>query len=52
MDNIYVTNKQYTMLKILSNTQIKLNNIIYTLITNNNKYKSYIKFNNNYYTNK
>ena len=40
------------MFKKLSNTQIKLNNITYTLITNINNYNTYIKYKNNYYTNK
>ena len=35
--------------KLINSTTIKLNNQIYTLITNTNKYKSFIKFNNNYY---
>ena len=52
MDNIYVTNKQYTMLKQLNKTQIQLNNITYSLITNINNYNTYIKYKNNYYTNK
>jgi len=40
------------MLKKLSNTQIQLNNITYTLITNINNYNTYIKYKNKYYTNK
>ena len=50
MDNIYVTNKQYTMFKQLNKTTIQLNNITYTLITNINNYNNYIKYNNNYYS--
>ena len=50
MDNIYVTTKQYTMFKLINKTQIQLNNITYTLITNINNYNNYIKYNNNYYS--
>ena len=39
-------------IKIINSTTIKLNNQIYTLITNTYKYKSFIKYNNKYYTNK
>ena len=39
------------MLKIINTTTIKLNNITYTLTTNINNCNSYIKYNNNYYTN-
>ena len=38
------------MLKKLNKTQIKLNNITYTLINNINNYSTYIKYNNNYYS--
>ena len=38
-------------IKIINSTTIKLNNIIYKLITNTNKYNSYIKYNNKHYTN-
>ena len=38
------------MLKQLNKTQIQLNNITYTLITNTNNCNSFIKYNNNYYT--
>ena len=50
LDNIYVTNKQYTMFKQLNKSQIQLNNITYSLITNINNYTNYIKYNNNYYS--
>jgi len=50
LDNIYVTTKTNTMFKQINSTQIKLNNITYTLINNINKYTNYIKYNNNYYS--
>ena len=50
MDNIYIITKQYTMLKQINSTTIKLNNITYTLINNINNYTNYIKYNNNYYS--
>ena len=37
-------------IKQINSTTIKLNNIIYILITNTNKYNSYIKYNNQYYS--
>ena len=37
-------------IKQINSTTIKLNNIIYTLITNINNYNSYIKYNNKHYT--
>ena len=36
--------------KKINSTTIKLNNQIYTLITNTENYKSFIKYNNNYYS--
>ena len=39
------------ILKQINPKQIKLNNITYTIITNINNYNTYIKYNNNYYTN-
>ena len=38
------------MFKKLSKTKIILNKTIYTLINNTNKYKYFIKFNNQFYT--
>jgi len=35
--------------KQINSTTIKLNNQFYTLITDPNKYKSFIKYNNQYY---
>ena len=37
-------------IKIINSNTIKLNNIIYTLITNTNNYNSYIKYKNQYFT--
>ena len=48
MDNIYVTNKQYTMLKIKLNKQlqtIKLNNKLYLPFLIHNLPNNYNKFN-------
>ena len=38
-------------IKQINSTTIKLNNITYTLITNINKYNTYIKYKNKYFTN-
>jgi len=38
------------MLKIINSTTITLNNITYTLINNTNQHTSYIKYNNQHYS--
>jgi len=35
--------------KLINSTTIKLNNQLYTLVTNVDNYNSFIKYNNNYY---
>ena len=38
------------ILKQIDSNTIKLNNQLYTLITNTNKYTKFVKYNNKYYT--
>jgi len=42
--------KSTNTFKLINSTTIKLNNQIYTLITNTDNYKSFIKYNNQYYS--
>ena len=37
------------ILKQIDSNTIKLNNQLYTLITNTNKYTEFVKYNNRYY---